>query len=389
MNLEDYQKYMMQKNSPPVAPRQPANPNAGHGNLSSLGADMGPKLNQKLKMEMLKAMYKNGGPTRPMEQTNAMTPSVPGAAQQQSPTTVPTPRPPMKDQQRSPAMDVEKGGRVYEEKKPDHWKNFRSQLAEQFLTPGYHDKERGIWVNSYQAAYENRKRRKKSDKAAEVSRKMLTENGVNGATADWASKQDPEIQQRIIAAQVKTPTKFDEERQKDAAEWASTRPEVMNDLNSLRESLNYLEGQSSDPDWLNKDGFLNQFIKSSSGDYLLSLTEGGRALKTNRDLVQGVAAKNLKLILGGQFAQKEGEQLLARAYDKNMPPEENARRVRRLIASMEYAAAAKDKLYSEVKDPSIREREMKHIEQKVLELNEANSSSKESVTSTGVKWKLK
>lgn len=60
-----------------------------------------------------------------------------------------------------------------------------------------------------------------------------------------------------------------------------------------------------------------------------------------RQAVEEVAQRNLKLVLGGQFAQKEGEQLIKRAYNQDLSEEENAKRLDRLIASIEEAALAK------------------------------------------------
>lgn len=60
-----------------------------------------------------------------------------------------------------------------------------------------------------------------------------------------------------------------------------------------------------------------------------------------RQTVENVVQRNLRLILGGQFAQREGDQLIARAYNPRLGEEENARRLRRLAAAMR--AAAEDK----------------------------------------------
>lgn len=61
-----------------------------------------------------------------------------------------------------------------------------------------------------------------------------------------------------------------------------------------------------------------------------------------QERVQEVAQKNLREILGGQFAMKEGEQLIARAYNPRLSPEVNAQRIERLLPQMKAAAAAKE-----------------------------------------------
>ena len=47
----------------------------------------------------------------------------------------------------------------------------------------------------------------------------------------------------------------------------------------------------------------------------------------SKEAVEGVVQKTLKKILGGQFGEKEGDRLIARAYNKSLLPEENIRRV--------------------------------------------------------------
>lgn len=57
-----------------------------------------------------------------------------------------------------------------------------------------------------------------------------------------------------------------------------------------------------------------------------------------QQLVEGVVQQNLRAILGGQFAQKEGEQLVKRAYNPALPPETNAARLRALLIQLKAAA---------------------------------------------------
>jgi hypothetical protein len=60
-----------------------------------------------------------------------------------------------------------------------------------------------------------------------------------------------------------------------------------------------------------------------------------------KDLIGGVAQSNLRAVLGGQFAAREGEQLLARAYNTAQPKKDNLNRLRALRKQIEDAAAAK------------------------------------------------
>jgi hypothetical protein len=60
-----------------------------------------------------------------------------------------------------------------------------------------------------------------------------------------------------------------------------------------------------------------------------------------RDAVEEVVQRNLRLILGAQFTEKEGERLIARAFNPKLSEAENKKRVDRLITQIETAAKAK------------------------------------------------
>ncbi len=96
------------------------------------------------------------------------------------------------------------------------------------------------------------------------------------------------------------------------------------------------------------DGVLNQLnsgaeltgpITGRTPDFINSIVNPGAIAA--RDAVSGVVQRNLKTILGAQFTQKEGENLIARAYNPLLSEEENALRVGRLLTQMKLAAAQK------------------------------------------------
>lgn len=60
-----------------------------------------------------------------------------------------------------------------------------------------------------------------------------------------------------------------------------------------------------------------------------------------KDLAGGVIQSNLRQILGGQFAQKEGAELLARAYNPAASQEDNLARIRNLRKQIQAALDAK------------------------------------------------
>jgi len=63
---------------------------------------------------------------------------------------------------------------------------------------------------------------------------------------------------------------------------------------------------------------------------------------STREKVEEVVQRNLRVILGAQFTEKEGVRLIERAYNDKLDEKENAKRVRRLINQIKKAAAAKD-----------------------------------------------
>jgi len=73
---------------------------------------------------------------------------------------------------------------------------------------------------------------------------------------------------------------------------------------------------------------------------LIGSTFFEKTIKT-KEMVEQVVQSDLRTILGGQFAQKEGEGVLKRGYNDNLSEEENLRRVQMLISTM--SAASKEK----------------------------------------------
>ena len=60
-----------------------------------------------------------------------------------------------------------------------------------------------------------------------------------------------------------------------------------------------------------------------------------------REAVEEVVQRNLRLVLGSQFTEKEGERLISRAYNPALDESENKKRVERLIKSIRDAAQEK------------------------------------------------
>lgn len=62
----------------------------------------------------------------------------------------------------------------------------------------------------------------------------------------------------------------------------------------------------------------------------------------NQELVQEAAQRNLRIVLGAQFTEKEGDRLIARVYNPKLPPATNKLRVDRLAEQIKLAAKSKD-----------------------------------------------
>ena len=68
------------------------------------------------------------------------------------------------------------------------------------------------------------------------------------------------------------------------------------------------------------------------------------------DQVTEVVQRNLRLVLGAQFTEKEGERLIARAYNPALGQEENARRVKALMTQIKTAHESQKQMAQHFRD---------------------------------------
>lgn len=61
-----------------------------------------------------------------------------------------------------------------------------------------------------------------------------------------------------------------------------------------------------------------------------------------KEKLEEVVQRNLRVVLGAQFTEKEGERLISRAYNPRLDEKTNAARVRKLLLQMKKAASMKD-----------------------------------------------
>jgi len=106
----------------------------------------------------------------------------------------------------------------------------------------------------------------------------------------------------------------------------------------VEKQLRQLEQVSKD---LGKEG--NDYTGSVRGlvpDKIRAMTNPEAVAAKNK--VEEVAQRNLRAVLGAQFTQVEGERLIARAYNDQLPPAENKRRVDALTRQIREAAKTKE-----------------------------------------------
>ncbi len=145
------------------------------------------------------------------------------------------------------------------------------------------------------------------------------------------------IGQRLLApAEIKPPEQtkgqnaVDTEFAKDYAEFKAA-----GGYTDVQKGLSQLKGASAA---LEKGGITGPF-KGNTPDAIRAFTNPD-ALAV-RDAVHEVVQRNMKLVLGAQFTQKEGEMLMARAFNERLSDAENKKRVDRLMQQMQTAALAK------------------------------------------------
>lgn len=153
--------------------------------------------------------------------------------------------------------------------------------------------------------------------------------------AEIAAKRAPAVKAETVVAPklTKGQESADREFGKEYVQWKAT-----GGYSDVEKQLKQLEGVSSE---LAKPG--NDYTGPVVGnipDKARALTNPAAVAAKNK--VEEVAQRNLRLVLGAQFTQVEGERLIARAYNPMLPPAENRSRVNALISQIRAAAQAKE-----------------------------------------------
>jgi hypothetical protein len=143
-----------------------------------------------------------------------------------------------------------------------------------------------------------------------------------GAAGDGIGKLTP--------AQKAVDTKFSKEYTEFVSAGGSTT--IAKNLQMLDDAIKIIE---TEPDGSTSGKLVG--LSDKAGTISYSHPKAAEA----KDLIGGVAQSNLRAVLGGQFAAREGEQLLARAYNTAQPKKDNLNRLKALRKQIQDAADAK------------------------------------------------
>lgn len=125
--------------------------------------------------------------------------------------------------------------------------------------------------------------------------------------------------------------KIDEKFAESFADWTFNGgfSDTIKQLEQLGEVTNALAGET---------GITGPGVGSVPGAVAPILTPRAVAIK---EKVEEVVQRNLRLVLGAQFTEKEGERLISRAFNPKLSQQENLRRVQLLTKQIRDAAEAK------------------------------------------------
>jgi hypothetical protein len=165
-----------------------------------------------------------------------------------------------------------------------------------------------------------------------------TQTPEGGLTYREGGPADPNYIQKTNAAKGKlglspAQTSVDKEYGKDYAEFVAGGgfADAQKNISQLRGVVDQLRS--------GKENLTGPVI-GRSYDWMKQLTGNDAAIQA-RETVEEVVQRNLRIVLGAQFTEKEGERLISRAFNPNLSEAENAVRLERLITAMERGVQAK------------------------------------------------
>lgn len=170
---------------------------------------------------------------------------------------------------------------------------------------------------------------------AQAAVKNLTGKDVSGFSAEQLKAALPNLMQKKIAGKgvelTEAQKQVDKTFAKDYADFvaAGGATDTQRQISELKEVSKSLE---------DIDTASGKFIGLVPKVVRDIVTPEGAALQ---DIVESVVQRNLRVILGAQFTEKEGQRLIERAYNPRLDESVNKKRVDNLIKQIEEAADAK------------------------------------------------
>jgi hypothetical protein len=184
------------------------------------------------------------------------------------------------------------------------------------------------------------------DKKVYLQLKRLDEESVEGLeSAKMKGKQGgvvvPPLQK-----------KMDEAFANDAVEYLSGgQAQVEANINNLKDKIRILEGGE-----LNVSGP----VVGNTPEFAQSIANPA-ALSFIGD-IRDIVFQSLREKLGAQFTEKEGDRLVAAAFDQRLPEAENVKRLQRLLKTIEGAASSKEAMIAHYR----KNKTLEGYEQKAL-----------------------
>ena len=132
-------------------------------------------------------------------------------------------------------------------------------------------------------------------------------------------------------------TEFYKDLQKQSGEFLDTYGNMIGNINNLRGALETLKTDE------NISGLAQGITQFFGGDPALKLIFPNTANTKAR--IESVVQESLRSIIGSQFTEREGENILARAFDPAVSPQENARRLEVILNKIELGFEAKKRYF--------------------------------------------
>jgi hypothetical protein len=159
------------------------------------------------------------------------------------------------------------------------------------------------------------------------------QQGYGGSFNDFLQMKKPAGTVVNVGQGGVAPRKIDEKFADQFIDWT-----VGGGFSDVQKSLTQLEGAISSLENSPEGSITGKAIGVTPPDVLKLANPQAVATK---EAVEEIVQRNLRLILGAQFTEKEGERLIARAYNPALSQKENARRGRLLQEQIFEAAKAK------------------------------------------------